>query len=285
MGWGSKYWGSRYKDKNKDKNRKFFAVSIGRLHLWGNMVAVCLCLVLGAAFLLPGFSGSEVFKSEVFKSEVFKPGVFEPGVAGESDEEALALAFLGRTIVIDAGHGGFDPGAIGVSGVREKDVNLAISRRVADLLRQVGASVVETRTEDVALASSKREDIYQRVAIAKDCGADVFITIQANSIPEGQYRGGQVFYAAGSSEGQALSESIQSSMQSVLRNTERQAKSIENIYVVNNLAVTSIVVETGFLSNAEEEGLLADSRYQQLVAYAVFLGVVGYYSGLPVSTF
>lgn len=274
-GWGSKYWGGKYKKKHKNKNRKFFAVSIGRLRLWGNMVAVCLCLVLGAVFLLPGFFGSEVFESEVFESKV----------AGESDEEALALAFLGRTIVIDAGHGGFDPGAIGVSGVREKDVNLAISRRVADLLRQVGASVVETRTEDVALASSKREDIYQRVEIAKDCGADVFITIQANSIPEGQYRGGQVFYAAGSSEGQALSESIQSSMQSVLRNTDRKAKSIENIYVVNNLAVTSIVVETGFLSNAEEEALLADSRYQQLVAYAVFLGVVGYYSGLPVSTF
>lgn len=206
-------------------------------------------------------------------------------LADGGDEEALALALLGRTIVIDAGHGGFDPGAIGASGVKEKDVNLAISRRVADLLRQVGASVIETRTEDVALAESKREDIHRRVAIAEENDAGLFVTIQANSIPQGQYRGAQVFYAEGSTEGRALSESIQHSLQSVLQNTDRLAKPIENIYVVNNLAVTSIVVETGFLSNAAEEELLADSRYQQLVAYAVFLGIVGYYSGQPVAGF
>lgn len=216
---------------------------------------------------------------------VLAVGLAAAPLVEQSEEEALALALLGKTIVIDAGHGGFDPGAIGVSGVQEKDVNLAVSRRVADLLRQVGASVIETRTEDIALAESKREDIHRRVAIAEENDAGLFITIQANSIPQGQYRGGQVFYAAESVEGRALSESIQQSMQSVLQNTDRKAKSIENIYVVNNLAVTSIVVETGFLSNAEEEALLADSRYQQLVAYAVFLGIVGYYSGQPVSGF
>ena len=210
-------------------------------------------------------------------------GIWLPADHGE--EEALALALLGKTIVIDAGHGGFDPGAIGVSGLPEKEVNLAISRRVADLLRQVGASVIETRTEDVALADSKREDIHRRVAIAEENDAGLFVTIQANSIPQGQYRGAQVFYAEGSTEGRGLSESIQQSLQSVLQNTDRKAKSIENIYVVNNLAVTSIVVETGFLSNAAEEKLLADSRYQHLVAYAVFLGIVGYYSGRPVAGF
>ncbi len=178
----------------------------------------------------------------------------------EEPQPALALALLGKTIVIDAGHGGFDPGAVGVSGLLEKDVNLAISQRVAALLRQVGATVVETRTEDEALAETKRADMYRRVEIAEECGAELFITIQANSIPQQQYRGAQV-----------------------LQNTTRQAKSIENIYVVNKLAVPSIVVECGFLSNAEEEALLADSRYQQLTAYAIFLGIVSYYSEQPVA--
>ncbi len=201
----------------------------------------------------------------------------------EEPQPALALALLGKTIVIDAGHGGFDPGAVGVSGLLEKDVNLAISQRVAALLRQVGATVVETRTEDEALAETKRADMYRRVEIAEECGAELFITIQANSIPQQQYRGAQVFYAAGSTEGQGLSESIQQSLGQVLQNTTRQAKSIENIYVVNKLAVPSIVVECGFLSNAEEEALLADSRYQQLTAYAIFLGIVSYYSEQPVA--
>jgi N-acetylmuramoyl-L-alanine amidase len=199
------------------------------------------------------------------------------------EHEALALALLGKTIVIDAGHGGFDPGAIGVTGLLEKDVNLAVSRRVANLLRQVGAEVVETRTEDAALSETKREDIHRRVEIAEECDADLFITVQANSIPQEQWHGAQVFYAAGSSEGQGLSESIQQSMTEVLQNTERRAKSIENIYVVNSLAVPSIVVECGFLSNYEEEALLADSKYQQLVAYAIFLGIIEYYGNQPVS--
>lgn len=200
-------------------------------------------------------------------------------------QPTLALALLGKTIVIDAGHGGFDPGAIGGGGVLEKDVNLAISQRVAAMLRQVGANVVETRTTDDALAESKRQDTYRRVEIAEDNQAGLFITIQANSIPQRQYRGAQVFFAAGSAEGQGLSESIQQSLSQVLQNTNRVAKSIENIYVVNKLAIPSIVVETGFLSNPDEELLLADSRYQQLVAYAVFLGIVSYYSDQPVAGF
>jgi len=210
-------------------------------------------------------------------------GRLSPGPA--EHQPALALALLGKTIVIDAGHGGFDPGAIGANGVLEKDVNLAISQRVAAMLRQVGAQVVETRTSDEALAGSKREDIYRRVEIAEENGAELFITIQANSIPQRQYRGAQVFFAAGSSEGQGLSESIQQSLSQVLQNTDRVAKSIENIYVVNKLAIPSIVVETGFLSNAAEEELLADSRYQHLVAYAVFLGIVSYYSEQSVGNF
>lgn len=208
-----------------------------------------------------------------------------PRMAVQDDSEALALALLGKVIVIDAGHGGFDPGAIGASGVQEKDVNLAISRRVAGLLRQVGAQVVETRTEDMALAETKSADIRRRVEIAEEVAADLFVTVQANSIPDGRWRGAQVFYARGSVEGEGLSEAIQDSLAAVLKNTDRKAKSIDNIYVVNRLAIPSIVVETGFLSNSDEEFLLADSGYQQLVAYAIFLGIIGYYSDVAVAEF
>lgn len=210
-------------------------------------------------------------------------GVGWPRLMQQQEEETLALALLGRVIVVDAGHGGFDPGAIGVGGVMEKDVNLAISRRVADLLRQVGANVVETRTADTALADTKTADIHRRVEIAEEAGAELFITVQANSIADGRWRGAQVFFANGSEQGEGLAITIQESLAAVLKNTDRKAKPIDNIYVVNSLAIPSVVVECGFLSNADEEALLADAHYQQLAAYAIFLGVVGYYADLAVS--
>lgn len=208
-----------------------------------------------------------------------------PRMGAQDDSEALALALLGKVIVIDAGHGGFDPGAIGAGGVLEKDVNLAISRRVAGLLRQVGAQVVETRTEDIALAAGKSDDIHRRVEIAEEVGADLFITVQANSIADSRWRGAQVFYARGSEVGEGLSKAIQDSLAAVLKNTDRVAKSIDNIYVVNRLSIPSIVVETGFLSNPDEEALLADSDYQQLTAYAIFLGIIAYYADVSVAEF
>lgn len=211
----------------------------------------------------------------------FYPSLF-PNQEAEP-KPTLALALLGQTIVIDAGHGGFDPGALGVAGTKEKDVNLAVSRRVADMLRQVGANVVETRTDDTALAETKREDMHRRVEIAEAAQADLFITVQANSIPMPEQRGAQVFYSAGSEAGQALAEAIQESLAQVLQNTRRQAKSIENVYVVRALAAPVVVVECGFLSNAEEEALLQDPRYQQLTAYAIFLGVLSFYADQPVT--
>lgn len=211
--------------------------------------------------------------------------VLWPTAAVRQDSETLALTLLDRVIVIDAGHGGFDPGAIGAGGVQEKAVNLAISRRVADMLRQVGVRVVETRTTDAALADTKTADIHRRVEIAEEADADLFITVQANSIADGRWRGAQVFYARGSADGEGLAKSIQGTLAAVLQNTDRVAKPIDNIYVVNALSIPSIVVETGFLSNADEEQLLADDGYQQLVAYAIFLGVIGYFSDCEVAEF
>ncbi len=206
-----------------------------------------------------------------------------PYLPGEAEQRpALALALLGRTLVIDAGHGGFDPGAVGKSGALEKDINLAVSRRLAGMLRQVGATVVETRTTDDALAHTKQEDMRSRVQLAESVEADLFITVQANSIPMPEQRGAQVFYSAGSEQGEALARSIQDALAEVLQNTSRQAKPIENVYVVRALAAPVVVVECGFLSNAEDEALLQDPLYQQLTAYAIFLGVVSYYADQPV---
>lgn len=193
------------------------------------------------------------------------------------DKPAIAISMVGKTIVIDAGHGGFDPGAVGVTGVLEKDVNLAVANRLIELLNQAGATVVATRTTDTALADSKTEDIHQRVAITENSGAELFITVQANSIPEEKWSGAQVFYAKDSQIGEAVAIKIQESMTQILENTDRTAKPIDNIYVVDNTQIPAIVVETGFLSNYEEEQLLATEEYQDLLAYSIFVGILAYY--------
>ncbi|MGI5825121.1 MAG: N-acetylmuramoyl-L-alanine amidase [Bacillota bacterium] len=193
--------------------------------------------------------------------------------------DVLSGAMIGKTLVIDAGHGGFDPGAIGLAGTKEKDVNLAVSRRLADYLRQSGATVIETRREDKALGDTKKADMAERVAVANNNDADVFISVQANFLPQHQYSGAQTFYHKDSAEGKALSENIQQAIIDNVGNTNRSAMSIDNIYVVRSLEIPSVIVEVGFLSNAEEEQLLNDEEYQSRMAYAVYIGIVEYYNG------
>lgn len=193
--------------------------------------------------------------------------------------DVLSGAMIGKTLVIDAGHGGFDPGAIGLAGTREKDVNLAVSRRLADYLRQSGATVIETRTEDKALGETKKSDMAQRVELAKNNEADVFISIQANFLPQHQYSGAQTFYHKSSARGKELADTIQQAIIDNVGNTDRVAMSIENIYVVKSMDIPSVIVEVGFLSNAEEERRLNDEEYQSKMAYAIYVGIVEYYNG------
>lgn len=193
--------------------------------------------------------------------------------------DVLSGAMIGKTIIIDAGHGGFDPGAIGLNGTKEKDINLAVSLRLADYLRQSGAIVIETRTKDKALGDTKKSDMAKRVEIAKENEAEVFISIQANSLPQHQYSGAQTFYHKDSLEGKALAESVQQAIIDNVGNTDRVAMSIDNIYVVKSLEIPSIIVEVGFLSNEGEEAMLNDEEYQNKMAYGIYVGIVEYYNG------
>ncbi|MDD2568730.1 MAG: N-acetylmuramoyl-L-alanine amidase [Clostridia bacterium] len=234
--------------------RAFFVVV--KMPFWG--VAV-ICVVF--AFAVLGL----VYK----QSSAFYPNV-----------EAMAWPVVGKIIVVDAGHGGFDPGAVGSSGILEKDINLAVSIRLADVLRQAGAIVVETRTTDVALGDSKSEDMRNRVQLAKNANSELFITVQANSIPQKQYRGAQIFYAKKSDSAKLLAENIQEELGGLLKNTTRKALPINDIYIVKNLDVPVIVAEIGFLSNMEEEALLKDKAYQNKIAWGIYMGIIEYYSSI-----
>lgn len=196
----------------------------------------------------------------------------------------------GMKIVIDPGHGGEDGGA-SKGDIVESHITLAIATKVAKQLKRRGAEVVMTRTKEgdvlaehkpdadyPTLRQRKREDLYLREDIVKREKPDIFVTIHANAIPETKWRGAQVFYhKEGHAGGEALAKAIQQSIRDTLKNTEREALSIKQIYILKKAEVPSVLVETGFLSNDEERALLIDEDYQDKMAKAIVNGIEEYY--------
>ena len=188
-------------------------------------------------------------------------------------------ALAGKVIVVDAGHGGFDPGVIGYSGAIEKDLNLQIAKLLAGFLREAGASVVMTRDIDTALAGNKQDDLYKRVDLAGENKADIFISIHCNALDRGsRWRGAQSFYYPENQEGKKLAEIVQQEMIELLGNTTRTALPHETTYILQNLKLPAAIIEVGFLSNPEEEKLLCKEEYQWQVAWAVYSGVAKYFT-------
>lgn len=198
-----------------------------------------------------------------------------------------SLPLSGKVIALDAGHGGPDGGAVSRQGVIEKDINLAITLYLRDYLQQSGAVVVMTREGDYDLADSstrgyskrKTEDLKQRVKVIEDKKADLFISIHMNSIPSNRWSGAQVFYYPNHSDNVALAGLIQEEMKRNLENTDRVAKTVKTVYILQALKIPSALVEVGFLSHPEESMLLKDVEYQRKVAASIYKGILRYGSG------
>ena len=184
-----------------------------------------------------------------------------------------------KVVIIDAGHGGFDPGKTGKSGDNEKNINLKISSYLQQYLEQSGAVVIVTRNADNALGDSKREDMSERRRISNESNGDILISIHQNAFTSGQPSGAQVFYFKTSDEGKRLAEHIQQSLIDTLdKNNKRQAKANSDYYVLKTTEIPSAIVECGFLSNAEEEAKLNTDEYQQQTAWAIYKGIVNYFN-------
>ncbi len=189
----------------------------------------------------------------------------------------------GKAVLIDAGHGGVDPGAVGTAKTLEKDVNLEISKRLQLLFHQAGSKVIMLREDDLDFGTSskllqrKREDLAYRIQTAMDCKADIYLSIHGNSFPDQRQHGPQVFYHPNSEEGKDLAESIQASLNKV-GTKKRAAKSNQSYFILKNTEMVAVTIEVGFLSNPEEEQKLTQADYQQKLAMAIFEGVGNYLS-------
>ena len=190
------------------------------------------------------------------------------------------------TVIIDAGHGGEDGGAVGtVNGqsIHEKDINLSISLMLRDLLEANGVNVVMTRTEDVLLydrntnfqGRKKVLDLAARLHVGQSIENAVFVSIHMNAFPQSQYKGLQVYYSPNHSASACLAQGIQERVAGQLQKDNHRGikRADSSIYLLEHLRCPAVLVECGFLSNVEECAALADPKYQQKLAFSLFCSV------------
>ena len=187
-----------------------------------------------------------------------------------------------RCVVIDAGHGGADPGKVSVDGSLEKDINLQIALKLQKFLQMQDIDAVLTRESDAGLydedASNKKvQDMKNRVAIIEERQPSLTVSIHQNSYHEEYVHGAQVFYYANSDKSKELAERIQQVMALELdRDNARQAKANDSYYLLKKTSSPIVIVECGFLSNYEEAQKLSSELYQEQVAWAIHMAILQY---------
>ena len=189
-----------------------------------------------------------------------------------------------KTIVLDAGHGGIDGGVIGATtGVKESELNLIFVRKLEQIFVDAGFNVVLTRNTDaglygIATSSRKRRDMLKRKEIILKAEPDAVISIHMNNYSLSSRRGAQVFYNSKLNESKMLAESVQNCFNN-MPEASRKCESLKgNYYILECSNFPSVICECGFLSNKEDELLLLSKEYQDKICYAIFSGVINFFT-------
>lgn len=244
-------------------SEEMYAYTVSVMDLNKKLFSICLAVLLVA---------SCIFSSVIFSDNSYT-------VSAEVTAKP--------TIIIDAGHGGEDGGAMSESGLLEKDVNLDIALTLQKLFMQSGFKVIMTRTDDKAIYDSdattlrekKVSDIHNRSDICNSDSNNIFISIHQNKFEQSKYSGTQMFYSVNNTSSSQLAENIRTAVTGLLQNdNNRQCKpTTDDVYILKNATVPAVLVECGFLSNPQEEALLATQEYRNQMAFAIFTGFLEYY--------
>ncbi|MDO4609023.1 MAG: N-acetylmuramoyl-L-alanine amidase [Clostridia bacterium] len=189
-----------------------------------------------------------------------------------------------NTIIIDAGHGGFDGGAVAGDGTVEKDINLSIANKTAAMLRFYGFNVIMTRTTDTGTESDqtntiprrKKSDLQNRLQLMKDNPDAIYVSIHLNKFTTSSASGAQVFYTKNYIEAATLANCIQNTITALIQpqNTRVVKQGSDSTYLLKNATVPAVIVECGFLSNRQELEKLKTDDYQSQMAFAVTTGII-----------
>lgn len=201
-------------------------------------------------------------------------------------EEVAAMPAVNKTIILDAGHGLPDEGAVGNDGTSEEKINLDIVMKVQELLEISGVNVVLTRSDENGIYSTDKEsiknkkvsDMKNRVEIGNNSNADIFVSIHLNKFQDEKYKGYQTFYNEKDEKSKELAQIIQKNLKDCIKDeNKREALSISNKYIMEKVKIPTTIVECGFLSNNEELKNLKNEEYQQKIAWGIYLGIMEFF--------
>ncbi len=178
------------------------------------------------------------------------------------------------TIIVDAGHGGKDPGS-SYNGFQEKDINLEVAFYLQEILQDEGLKVVMTRTEDIMFNNNRQDDLKRRIDIANSSDAALLVSIHVNKFPSPKPFGGEVYYFTGSEQGKQLAQKIQENLLKLQKNSYRSIKE-GNFYLLKKSKIPGVIVEIGFISNPKDRERLKSESSKREIARAVAQGIKDY---------
>ena len=191
--------------------------------------------------------------------------------------DGYELPLLGKTIYLDAGHGGVDVGA-SYKNIYEKDINLSIVKILALKLENMGATVYLTRYGDYDLSNigvryRKKSDLYNRAKVINNSSADIYISIHLNSTTSSVWKGAQVFYDDINDNNILLAKTITKCL-----NTDREVSEINDMYFNRLVKIPGVLVEVGFLSNSYDRNNLVNIKYQEKISNMIVQGIIDYFA-------
>ncbi len=189
---------------------------------------------------------------------------------------AFSQNLYGKKIMIDAGHGSSDAGAVW-GGIYEKDLNLAIALKIEKYLESSGATVIQTRVDDNAIGNSKSDDMYVRKRLGSQDGLDVVISIHQNTSPSPSSHGAEIYYYIKSEEGELLANSIKTGLKVGIGSENIRKVKGQDFYMLKRTLAPSVLIECGFMTNRNELGNLKYGKYQEKLAYGIYLGLIDYF--------
>jgi N-acetylmuramoyl-L-alanine amidase len=239
---------------SKKQNRVYLSIAL-------------LCFIAAACVIGIHFSVQAQVSAEGERTSPAAPG-----------SSAASHALSGRLVVVDAGHGGFDPGASGVDGTREDELNLKVAEYLKAALELHGAQAILTRRDENALAGTKEEDMAERRRIITESQSDIVVSIHMNSYTDESVSGPLVLFMKGSSRGERLAKCVQNNMIDLLKPDRKNSARADDLYILRSGNQPCVIVECGYLSNEKEMQRLKSADYQQQLADAICQGVIDYFS-------
>lgn len=296
---------SRFSEAGKDVGRRsshreyrrlFFHIYIRKRAVWfGNMTEnqnrilrlVMTGILLFSMFLTAGRAGSYVSSIRVQTyGDSVQEGSQNSGSSWGEEQDEKGVWKKNRKmakycVVVDAGHGGSDPGKVGINQALEKDVNLQIAEKLKAFLEAEDIRVVMTRETDGGLydenvSNKKVQDMKRRIAIIEEADPVLVVSIHQNSYQQESVKGAQVFYYAASERSRMLASMIQKEFQVLQPDNRRLEKGNDSYYLLKKTAKPIVIAECGFLSNAEEAEKLVTQEYQERVAWRIHMGIMKY---------